>query len=283
MRPSPFHPRRWAVAAALTLAALAASAQIDLTGYWAFRVKDGGVNYMQLQQTGETVVSVSPAGRGGSLAGTLHDGKLHLAATGPRATAYDGAVENANRIAVTMQVTGRDAVKGTLERVTREEALPSRLPLPQLRDVPDNGLGRTPPMGWNSWNKFADVFDDSTVRGMADAMVASGMSKAGYTYIVVDEGWTSGRDANGNIVGNGKFPNMKALADYVHSKGLKIGIYSSPGPQSCSGKMGGGYQGSYGHEEQDARTFADWGYDYLKYDCRATVIMSRFALVRNVP
>ena len=83
---------------------------------------------------------------------------------------------------------------------------------------------------------------------------------------MVDEGWTSGRDANGNIVGNGKFPNMKALADYVHSKGLKIGIYSSPGPQSCSGKMGGGYQGSYGHEEQDARTFAEWGYDYLKYD-----------------
>jgi alpha-galactosidase len=135
-----------------------------------------------------------------------------------------------------------------------------------LHDVPDNGLVRTPPMGWNSWNKFQDKFDDATVRTMADAMVSSGMRKAGYTYIVVDEGWTSGRDANGKIIGNRRFPDMKALADYVHSKGLKIGIYSSPGPQSCSGQLGGGYQGSYGHEEEDAQTFADWGYDYLKYD-----------------
>jgi len=87
------------------------------------------------------------------------------------------------------------------------------------------------------------------------------MAKAGYTYIIVDEGWSSGRDANGKITGNARFPDMKALADYVHSKGLKIGIYSSPGPQVC-----GGYQGSYGHEEEDAQTFADWGYDYLKYD-----------------
>jgi len=133
--------------------------------------------------------------------------------------------------------------------------------LPDLRDLPDNGLVRTPPMGWNSWNKFHDRFDDATVRGMADAMVSSGMAKAGYTYIIVDEGWSSGRDANGKITGNARFPDMKALADYVHSKGLKIGIYSSPGPQVC-----GGYQGSYGHEEEDAQTFADWGYDYLKYD-----------------
>ena len=116
-------------------------------------------------------------------------------------------------------------------------------------------------MGWNSWNKFHDRFDDATVRGMADAMVSSGMAKAGYTYIIVDEGWSSGRDANGKITGNARFPDMKALADYVHSKGLKIGIYSSPGPQVC-----GGYQGSYGHEEEDAQTFAEWGYDYLKYD-----------------
>lgn len=116
-------------------------------------------------------------------------------------------------------------------------------------------------MGWNSWNKFHDKFDDATVREMADAMVASGMRDAGYTYIVVDEGWSSYRDSSGNIVGNARFPNMKALADYVHSKGLKIGLYSSPGPQSC-----GGYMGSYGHEKQDAETFASWGVDYLKYD-----------------
>jgi alpha-galactosidase len=294
MKISPVHPRRWAVAATpvllVLLGTLVSSAQIDLTGYWAFRVKDGGVNFFQLQQTGDNVASVPSAGRGGgrggTLAGTLRDGKLHLVTTfntpapapaapagqspapppARRETVYDGVVENANRIAVTMQSTSRDPLTGTFERVTREEAFPVRIPLPELRDVPDNGLARTPPMGWNSWNKFQDVFDDATVRQMADAMASTGMSKAGYTYIVVDEGWTSGRDANGNIVGNGKFPNMKALAGYVHSKGLKIGIYSSPGPQSCSGKMGGGYQGSYGHEEQDARTFAEWGYDYLKYD-----------------
>ncbi len=155
----------------------------------------------------------------------------------------------------------KQKLSGTLERVNHDEMFPTRLPLPELRDLPDNGLARTPPMGWNSWNKFHDKFDDATVRAMADAMVASGMSKAGYNYIIVDEGWSSYRDANGNITGNARFPDMKALADYVHSKGLKIGIYSSPGPQVC-----GGYQGSYGHEEQDAKTFANWGYDYLKYD-----------------
>ena len=148
------------------------------------------------------------------------------------------------------------------ERTTREAmAPPPRLPLPELHDVPDNGLALTPPMGWNSWNKFAGKVDDVTVRGMADAMVASGMRDAGYTYINIDDTWEGPRDAQGNITGNLKFPNMKGLADYVHSKGLKIGLYSSPGPQTCAG-----YEGSYGHEEQDAKTYAAWGFDYLKYD-----------------
>ena len=294
MKTPHFGTRRWAFAITpvllVLLGALVASAQTDLTGYWAFHVKDGGVNYLQLQQNGENVTSVSQAGpgggpgRGGSLTGTVHDGKLHLAQTSnmpaappaapaaaqppgqARETVYEGTLTNANRIDATIATTGRPTYPGWFERVTREEAVPARVAPPELRDVPDNGLARTPPMGWNSWNKFHDVFDDATVRGMADAMVSSGMAKAGYQYIVVDEGWTSGRDANGNIIGNGKFPNMKALADYVHSKGLKIGIYSSPGPQSCSGNMGGGYQGSFGHVEQDAKTFAEWGYDYLKYD-----------------
>jgi len=96
---------------------------------------------------------------------------------------------------------------------------------------------------------------------MADAMVSSGMKAAGYTYINIDDTWEQGRDANGRITTNRKFPNMKALADYVHSKGLKIGIYSSPGPFTCAG-----YEGSYGHEMDDARTYAEWGIDYLKYD-----------------
>ncbi len=138
---------------------------------------------------------------------------------------------------------------------------PARQSLPALRDLPDNGLARTPPMGWNSWNHFAKKIDDPIVRSMADAMVSSGMQKAGYTYINIDDTWEGSRDAAGNITANSKFPDMKALADYVHSKGLKIGIYSSPGPKTCAG-----YEGSYGHEFQDAKTYAAWGIDYLKYD-----------------
>jgi alpha-galactosidase len=103
---------------------------------------------------------------------------------------------------------------------------------------------------------------------MADAMVSSGMNNAGYVYINIDDTWQAGRDAQGNILTNKKFPDMKALADYVHSKGLKIGIYSSPGPLTCAG-----YTGSFGHEEQDAKTYAAWGMDYLKYDlCSARAV-----------
>lgn len=125
----------------------------------------------------------------------------------------------------------------------------------------DAGLAKTPPMGWNSWNHFATKINDATIRAQADAMVSSGMRDAGYRYINIDDGWEKGRDADGNIVTNENFPDMKALADYVHSKGLKLGIYSSPGPKTCAG-----YEGSYKHEEQDAQTYAKWGIDYLKYD-----------------
>jgi len=122
-------------------------------------------------------------------------------------------------------------------------------------------LAQTPPMGWNSWNHFAGKIDAKTVREIADAMVSSGMKAAGYTYINIDDTWEAGRDAQGNIQANDKFPNMKALAAYVHKKGLKLGIYSSPGPQTCAK-----YEGSYQHEQQDADTYAKWGIDYLKYD-----------------
>jgi len=122
-------------------------------------------------------------------------------------------------------------------------------------------IAATPPMGWNSWNHFAEKVTDADVRAAADAIVASGMRDAGYIYVNIDDTWQGDRDASGIIHANSKFPDMKALADYVHSKGLKIGIYSSPGPQTCAR-----YAGSYGHEEQDAKTYADWGMDYLKYD-----------------
>ena len=119
----------------------------------------------------------------------------------------------------------------------------------------------TPPMGWNSWNHFARKVDDATVRAQADAMVSTGMRDAGYVYINIDDTWEGDRDAQGNIQPNSKFPDMKALADYVHSKGLKLGIYSSPGAKTCAG-----FEGSLNHEDQDAQTYAKWGIDYLKYD-----------------
>lgn len=122
-------------------------------------------------------------------------------------------------------------------------------------------LAATPPMGWNSWNHFATKVTAADVRAAADAMVSSGMKAAGYTYINIDDSWEGHRDAQGNIHPDSRFPNMKALAGYVHSKGLKLGIYSSPGPKTC-----GGYEGSYGHVQQDADTYAKWGIDYLKYD-----------------
>src|SRR5260370_24790669 len=122
-------------------------------------------------------------------------------------------------------------------------------------------LALTPPMGWNSWNKFAESVDDKAVREMDDAMASNGMKDAGYEYVNIDDTWEAGRDAQGEIQTNSKFPDMKALADYVHSKGLKIGMYSSPGPNTCAG-----FEGSYGHERQDAKTYAGWGIDYLKYD-----------------
>ncbi|MGC1485155.1 MAG: glycoside hydrolase family 27 protein [Candidatus Acidiferrum sp.] len=122
-------------------------------------------------------------------------------------------------------------------------------------------VAATPPMGWNSWNHFAGKIDDATVRAQADAMVSNGMRDAGYVYINIDDTWEAERDAQGVIHANSKFPDMKALADYVHGKGLKLGIYSSPGSKTCAG-----FAGSYGHEEQDARTYAAWGIDYLKYD-----------------
>jgi alpha-galactosidase len=125
----------------------------------------------------------------------------------------------------------------------------------------DHKLALTPPMGWNSWNVWAGHVDEGKVRAAADSMVASGLAAHGFNYVNIDDTWEAGRDANGNITTNDKFPDMKALCDYVHSKGLKIGIYSSPGPKTCAG-----FTASYQHEDQDAASYAQWGFDYLKYD-----------------
>ncbi len=139
-------------------------------------------------------------------------------------------------------------------------ALLSFAPAPQAQS-PSSQVALTPPMGWNSWNYFAAKVDDKGVRAAADQIVSTGMKDAGYIYVNIDDTWEAERDASGVLHTNSKFPDMKALADYVHSKGLKLGIYSGPGNKTCAG-----YAASLGHEEQDAKMYAEWGIDYLKYD-----------------
>ncbi|RZK29160.1 MAG: glycoside hydrolase family 27 protein [Hymenobacter sp.] len=126
-----------------------------------------------------------------------------------------------------------------------------------------DSLALTPPMGWDSWNKFGCNVDEQLIKEVADALVATGMREAGYTYINLDDCWHGDRDAQGFIHPDAKrFPSgMKALADYVHSKGLKFGVYSDAGSQTCGGRAG-----SRGYEFQDAQSYAEWGVDYLKYD-----------------
>jgi alpha-galactosidase len=130
-----------------------------------------------------------------------------------------------------------------------------------LQIVIGDKIALTPPLGWNSWNCFAGAVDDGKIRAAADAMVRSGLINHGWTYINIDDCWEGERDEKGFIQSNSKFPDMKALADYVHSKGLKMGIYSSPGPKTCAG-----FEASWQHEEKDAEQYANWGIDYLKYD-----------------
>jgi len=141
----------------------------------------------------------------------------------------------------------------------------------KFRIVIGDQLALTPPMGWSSWYILQSGVSDRDIRAQAEAMVSSGLVDHGYTYVDIDDGWninlalapkgTEPRDANGNLKCNERFPDMKALTEYLHERGLKAGIYSSPGPLTC-----GDAAGSYGHEEQDARQFAAWGFDLLKYD-----------------
>jgi alpha-galactosidase len=152
---------------------------------------------------------------------------------------------------------------------------------PSLLAAQDQGLASTPPMGWNSWNKFGCNVSEDLIRQMADAMVKSGMKDAGYQYIVIDDCWQVERDRDGNIVPDPKHftSGIKALADYVHSRGLKFGIYSDAGSMTCAKRPG-----SLGHEYQDALQYAAWGVDYLKYDwCNTTTqdAKAAYALIRN--
>ncbi|PYS74755.1 MAG: alpha-galactosidase [Acidobacteria bacterium] len=263
-----------------TSLALQQSIDNPLTGNWAASSpsNDGYIRkaYFNLKQDGGTIT--------GTIRATQFFYKIVKSTGGPdgfvlEASMPDGRTER--KVTYEGKLIGNELQIGrrtrpdqpitfqTAQRVPDGEgAMPARVEPPTLRKVPYNGLAKSPPMGWNSWNKFAGRIDDATVRGIADAISKNGMKEAGYVYINIDDTWEAGRDAQGNILTNTKFPDMKALADYVHKKGLKLGIYSSPGPNTCAG-----YEGSYGHEEQDARTYAAWGIDYLKYDwCGARIL-----------
>ncbi len=143
-----------------------------------------------------------------------------------------------------------------------------------VRLIIGDKIALTPPMGWNSWNVFGGGVNEQKVKAAADAMIASGLAEHGWCYINIDDFWQNrpgeqsdktlmgpARNADGTINPNARFPSMKGLADYIHAKGLRAGLYSSPGPTTC-----GGCAGSWMHEFQDAKSYADWGYDYLKYD-----------------
>ncbi|MDQ1255998.1 MAG: Alpha-galactosidase, partial [Candidatus Hydrogenedentes bacterium] len=179
---------------------------------------------------------------------------LHFSAEGlPEGLALDAptgmltgaiAAEGVSRV----EVTVRDATGATASRTLKIVAAP-------------NSLAQTPPMGWNSWNIWARDLTADHVRQAADAMVSNGLAAHGYQYINLDDCWQGERDANGVLQPNAKFPDMKELIDYVHGKGLKFGIYSSPGRATCAGQAG-----SFGFEAIDAKTYAEWGVDYLKYD-----------------
>jgi alpha-galactosidase len=258
----------------LTLAARVTlgSTASGLAGRWVARVSNGDGTFREtvfvLDQEGSTLTGmvINPTSEQPIVDGIVTGDGFTFAfasapATNPRRLVYRGTLSH-EELKLTIVRPGRpDQVLTAIRGSDAAGRLPDRLPPPELHAVPDNGLARTPPMGWNSWNHFRGNIDDATVRRMADALAATGMREAGYVYVNIDDTWELGRDVSGHITTNRKFPDMKALADYVHGKGLKLGIYSSPGPFTCAG-----YEGSYGHEADDARTYAAWGIDYLKYD-----------------
>jgi alpha-galactosidase len=251
----------------------------DLTGNWLVATPNGDGTmrrtYLHLKERAGRIT--------GTVRSTLHFFTIDKSSGGPdnftftaampilgseRRVTYQGGMAGDQLRLSEVDFTGKRTAMTALRVPEGEGVLPARIEPPPLHAIRDNGLARTPPMGWNSWNKFANRIDDATVRGIADAMARNGMRDAGYVYVNIDDTWEGERDVHGNIQPNRKFPDMKALADYVHSKGLKLGIYSSPGPDTCEG-----YEGSYGHEQQDARSYAAWGIDYLKYDwCGAFTI-----------
>jgi alpha-galactosidase len=216
-----------------------------INGARVFGVRPGNPLQYTIAATGDRPMTFS--------AGGLPEGLKLNARTG----IITGALQTKGEYVVTLQARND---LGTAQR--------------ELKIVCGSQIGLTPALGWNSWNCFAGAVTGEKVRAAADAMVSSGLINHGWTYINIDDYWEvkpkatndptlqgPERDSQGRIVPNPRFPNMKELTDYVHALGLKIGLYSSPGPLTC-----GGCIGSYQHEEQDAKQYGDWGFDYLKYD-----------------
>ncbi|HEV2971654.1 MAG TPA: NPCBM/NEW2 domain-containing protein [Pirellulales bacterium] len=227
---------------------------------------------------GATVLGVRPG----------HPVLYTIAATGerPMTFAAEGLPAGLSVNSKTGRITGAARERG--ESVVTLNATNSHGSAERkLRIKVGDAVALTPPMGWNSWNCFATSVSDKKVRAAADAMVSSGLVDHGWTYINIDDCWEvsnnrppeARRNADGRIKTNDKFPGMKPLADYIHAKGLRAGIYSSPGPTTC-----GNFTASYNHEEQDAEQYARWGFDYLKYDwCSYDQIAGRETKVRPYP
>jgi alpha-galactosidase len=222
----------------------AASPKPNINGAEIFGVRPGSPFLFTIAATGDRPMTFAATG--------LPDG-LHL---DPQTGRITGAVAKSGEYSVTLRA------KNSLGQAKRK-----------FKIVVGDTIALTPAMGWNSWNCFASAVSEDRVKAAADAMVKSGLINHGWTYINVDDYWQNHRDsedptlhgpfrdAQGNVVPNSRFPDMKGMADYIHSLGLKAGLYSSPGPWTC-----GGCTGSWQHEQQDARQYADWGFDFLKYD-----------------
>lgn len=246
----------------------------DLSGLWLWsRIKPDGTlgrNFLTFDQRGATFTGKMEFAWGGTsdvVKGSVNGTSVRFERRVDPPPTYVGTLDG-DRLHLTVTEGGKSEPVELQRLPAGTPMFPDPPTPPSLHSVPSNGLLKSPVMGWNAWNHFKQNIDDKTVRQVADAMISSGMRDSGYIYVNIDDEWAGARDAQGNIHPNRNFPDMKALADYIHSKGMKLGLYSSPGPETCDGHVG-----SMGHEEQDARSYASWGADYLKYDwCAATFV-----------
>jgi alpha-galactosidase len=192
--------------------------------------------------------------------------RIPATGTRPMTFAADGLPEGVKLDAAAGIITGAVPNRGEF-RVTLRAKNDQGADARTWKIVCGDTLALTPPMGWNSWYIHYHRVSEQHLRAAADQMIASGMADHGYQYVNIDDCWMKKkgdepyRDAEGAVLPNSKFPDIKGMVDYIHSKGLKAGVYISPGPWTCAG-----YVGSYQHEAQDARKFAQWGFDFLKYD-----------------